>query len=150
MGAPMRILLDETVLAELVGERQEAAACWSKLVALQLVGAAELWASADAYRVLAEEFAEEVGYEAAAGGLRSTLDFVDVCSVDEKDVSRALSGKGYAQALLVSCARKLRASCIVTRRDPALFGTSFPVYSPEGLFAHLEQERKLSFELVDF
>ena len=32
----MRLLLDETVLIELVGERQPYCACWNKLAALQL------------------------------------------------------------------------------------------------------------------
>lgn len=142
----MRLLLDETVLIELVGERQPYCACWNKLAALQLTRAAELWVPADAYGVLKRALDNELPAREVSSALAATLDFIEVCSVAADDVRRALEDEDYDEALLDACARKIKADFIITRRAP--FSASARVCTPEGFFDELERAGTV-FELVD-
>lgn len=146
----MRVLVDDTVLVEYVGERQPYCACWDKLNALELVGYAELWATPDAYRRMAESLREAIPASEVDGALLATLDFVRVCSVDGAAVKRALEcGAGFEAGLLDACADKLGADYVLSRRVASLPRSRVPVFSPEGLFAYLEKEEGLVFDLVD-
>ena len=147
----MRLLIDESVLVEYVGERQPYCACWDKINALQLVGYAELWATSASYGAMERALCEVLPADEVHGALLSTLKFVQVCSVDAEDVRFALEcGEGYHAGILASCARKVKADYVVTRRRDATFADKALVFTPEGLFDYLEKEKGVTFDLVDF
>lgn len=148
----MRVLVDETVVLEYVGERQPYCACWDKLNALELVGAAELWSTPEVYRVMERALREELPASEVSRALLATLDFIKVCSVDGADVAHALGGDaGFDAGLLDACARKVRADYVVTCKAGLRLPTcKVPVVTPEGMFEHLEQTRGVVFDLVDF
>ncbi len=147
----LRVFIDETVLVEYIGERQPYCACWDKLNALQLTGEAEIWAAPEAYRVLCASLGEVLGAAVAEDALAATLSFVNVCSVDGRDVRAALhSPAGYDDALLGVCARKVGADYLVTRRPAALDVVGMCACTPEEMFRSLEQTRGLTFDLIDF
>lgn len=149
-AALLRILVDDTVLVEYVGERQPYCACWSKLNALELVGYAELWATPDAYRLMAESLCEEIPASEVNGALLATLDFIRICSVDGVVVKRALEcDSGFDVGLLDACAGKTKADFVLSRRVASLPRSRVPVFSPEGFFEHLERDEGLVFDLVD-
>lgn len=146
----IRILVDETVIADYVGERQPYCACWDKLNALELVGYAQLWTAPDAYRVMSQSLAEVLPGGEVARSLVATLDFIKVCSVDGSDVIHALGcADDYHRGILDACARKMKADYVVSRCVDKMPTAHAPVFTPEGLFEHLEESEGLVFDLVD-
>ncbi len=146
----LRILIDDSIIIEYVGERQPYCACWNKLNALQLVGYAELWTTPDAYRNMDNRLHGVLPDEVIGAALSATLDFVEVCSIDADDVRYALSHCAcYEDALIDICARKIRAEYIVSRRSFDNFDAKAFICTPEELFDHLGQTRSLTFDLVD-
>lgn len=147
----MRLLVDETVLVEYVGERQPYCACWDKINALQLVGYAELWATADAYGALERSLCRVLPTDAIHEALLATLKFVQICSVDARDVEYALSYAGsYEEGIVASCTRKVKADYVITRQDAPRHLEDALVFTPEGFFEYLEAEKGVTFDLVDF
>ncbi len=146
----LRILVDDTVVIDYVGERQPYCACWDKMSALQLTGCAELWSTPDAYRAMSESLRGVLPDDVADDALAATLDFVEVCPVDGRDVLYALEqGVRYDDALIDRSARKMRADYVVSRRALEGIDAKAVACTPEGLFEHLEQTRGLAFDLVD-
>lgn len=95
----MRLLLDETVLIELVGERQPYCACWNKLAALQLTHAAELWVPADAYGVLKRALDNELPAREVSSALAATLDFIITRRAPFSASARVCTPEGFFDEL---------------------------------------------------
>lgn len=147
----MRILVDETVIADYVGERQPYCACWSRLNALELVGYAELWTTPEAYRVLEQMLSEALPALEVRRALSATLDYIKVCSFGGTDVAHALSCScAFGLGVLDACARKIKPDYVVSHAVTSLPSADVRVLSPDELFDCLERERGVTFELVDF
>lgn len=146
----MRLVLDETVLVEFIGEPHESCACRDRLNALQITGAAELWTTVFAYERLLDRVGRDVPAHAARGALLSMADFVNICSFDEGDMLDVLrSDKSFPLSASVICLEKLKADRLVTRDQDAIALAPGIACTPEGFFDDLERERGIVFELVD-
>lgn len=119
------VLVDETVLADYLGERRAYLACRDRLVALELAGCARLLATPEACQRVLEEFRGVVPEEDLLAALDAVLRYVKICP----------SPEGSAD---------VRGFCSVSRRAIA------PAFTPDGFFDHLEREEGLAFGLVDF
>ena len=138
----MRLLIDSDVLLDFIGERESTAAAWVKLHAMELAGAAELWAA----------LAEALSDHDARSALRSAMAFLSVCSIDGPDVRFALEHEGlpYRAALTESCARKLQADFIVTHGGEVSVSRAVRRVAPDELFSVLEAEQGIVFDVIDF
>lgn len=148
----MRLLIDTDVLLDLIAERPQSVAAWNKLNALELTGCAELWAAASSYDRLRDQLIAVLGDEDVRSALRSTMSFITVCSVDGSDIRFALDHVDlpYEAAIVESCARKIQADYIVTNKGALAISRPIRRVTPPELFADIEAERGIVFDLVDF
>jgi uncharacterized membrane protein YheB (UPF0754 family) len=147
----MRLLLDTTSLLDFVGNRPSAQENWKKLNAMQLTQCVELWASSETINQLRSRLIELVPEEEANNLLIHLLDFVNMCSLDVSDVITALQHKrlSYHEALDESCARKLKASYLITNAGPSPLTRGVKRVSLDEFFSDLEETQGISFALID-
>lgn len=146
----MRLLLDESVLIDFVGERREACACRDKLNALQITGCAELWTTVTAVDRLLAMLDADIPPAVARRAVSALLGFVNVCSVDHRDVLSLLGrDERFEVAMLLECFAKVKAERLITRREEVIRRARGTAVTPDGFFAYLEKERGLVFDLVD-
>lgn len=147
----LRLLLDDTVLVDFIGERRETCACRDKLNALQITGTAELWTTVFFYERLLARLERELPGLDARRALISMAEFVEVCSFDEEDMIDALwDEKPFLLSTALICAGKLKADCFITYDGDLISLVPEKACTPEGFFEGLEIKRGIVFELVDF
>ena len=148
----MRLLIDTDVLLDLIAERPASVEAWNKLNALELTGAAELWAAASSYDRLRTQLVAVLPDEEVRSALRSTMGFITICSVDGTDIRFALDHMDlpYEAAVAESCARKIQADYLVTNGGALNISRPVKRVSPTELFEDIDAERGIVFDLVDF
>lgn len=139
-----RVFIDETVVADYLGERRAHLACRDRLCALELVGCIRLLTTPEVCRRVRDGLADAVPEDDLSSALDALLGYVEL-SLAPEDAAGGLD------------------ACLVSRRsadlglalgfgdaDPAAFRDIGPSFTPEGFFDRLEREEGLAFELVDF
>lgn len=148
----MRLLIDSDVLLDCIAERESTKLDWNKLNALEMTGCTELWTTSAAYGAVRDALCTVLPDSDIRGALRSTLNFISICSVDGPDVRFALDYTSipYHAALTESCARKIQADFIITHQTSVAFSRGIPRVTLADFFDVLEQEQGLAFDFVDF
>lgn len=141
-----RVFVDETVLADYLGERRAYLACRDRLVALELAGCIRLFATPEACRRVRDGLAGAVPEDDLASALNVVLGYVELCPASQ-------SAADGPDACLVS--RRSADSGAERRSKGAGRAASCGAgaggaFTPQELFDRLEREEGLAFELVDF
>lgn len=139
-----RVFIDETVVADYLGERRAHLACRDRLCALELAGCIRLLTTPEVCRRVRDGLADAVPEDDLSSALDALLGYVELDFASE-DVAGS------------------RDACLVSRRavgpelalgfggaGSAAFCGIGPSFTPEGFFDRLEREEGLAFELVDF
>jgi predicted nucleic acid-binding protein len=148
----MRLLIDTNLLVDYFGGRQPFCKSWDKINAMQLAGAAELWASAESYTDVFYLLRKAVGSDRLQAMFLESLDFINVCSIDAGDVRVAAerSWPDFEDCLIDVCAEKVKADYIISRDEKGFVRSRTEVFSPDGFFSHLEEEKGIVIEVVDW
>lgn len=137
----LRVLVDETVLFDYLGERRAYLACRDELAALELSGCVRMWTTPSSCQRLLRSFSGVVPAEDAQAALGSLLKYVRLCAPSTAagfDVEPDAGDGAFPF------------DCLVSRAERCGHSGSLPVFAPEELLASLERESGLVFELVDF
>ena len=148
----MRAFLDTNVLIDLLTERPPEGVEAVKLLAMQELGDVELWASAksftDMFCVMRKENPSEVVQQAFI----DSLEYLQVCELGCEDIRAAAERKwiDFEDCLIDVCAEKIRADVLLTRDKDGFKQSRLKTASPKQMFLWLEEEMRLTYEVIDW
>lgn len=146
----MRALLDTNVLVDILTGRPPEPEYAARLVVMQALGDIELWVSAksftDAFHVMSREN-ESADIQRA---FIKSLEFLDVCAVDVEDIRTAAKRcwLDFEDCLIDVCAEKIKADYLLTRDEDGFKQSRMTAMTPRGLFAQLEEQLGLTYEVI--
>lgn len=141
-----RVFVDETVLADYLGERRVHLACRDRLVALELAGCIRLLTTPEACRRVHDGLAGVVPEDDLASALDAVLGYVKLCPACEDAAEDArVCSVSWRGADVEVGPRLTEAGRAVSCGVDA--GSAF---TPQTFFSQLERKEGLVFELADF
>ena len=151
----MRLFVDTNVLLDALKSRKPNERPAKKLLALGFVREFELWVSAGQVKDLVYFLTDGGKPSLAQDAMRKVAQlhrFVNVCSLTDDDLLQMtrMAWPDPEDALIDIAARKVKAEAIVTQNLRDFGCASVRVFDCEGLFAFLEQEKGIAFDLVDW
>jgi predicted nucleic acid-binding protein len=136
----MVILLDTNVLIDYFGQRMPFAEEVRQLKVASYFGDIDLWATAnsftDVYYVLSKGNSQAAIQEA----FLASREFLSICSVTGEDIYGAAAEQwdDFEDALVASCANRLKADFIVTRDTRGFTGSNVKCLTPAELIDELK------------
>lgn len=147
----MRIMLDTNILLDLFTGRKPFAQDAVKLLAMQAMGDAALWASAksttDIFYIMSKQYGNEPVYAA----LTKSLDYIHYCSVSQDDVTEAIRRKwpDFEDCIVAICAEKTESDVLITRDKAGFAESSVPAMTTEAFFEMLQHEYGITYDEVE-
>lgn len=151
-SATPRILVDTNILIDFYQDRRPFSDPAVQLMVAESFGDVELWASAKSFTDVFYVLSRRCEGAALQRAFKESLTWLNVCSVDKGDIERATerSWPDFEDCLVSLAAEKVGADFLVTRDARGFERSRVPALSPQGLFDHLEHERGITYDTVDW
>ena len=148
----MRAFLDTNVLIDLLTERPPEGVEAVKLLAMQELGDVELWASAKSFTDMFYVMRKENPSEVVQQAFIDSLEYLQVCELGCEDIRAAAERKwtDFEYCLIDVCAEKIRADVLLTRDKDGFKQSRLKTASPKQMFLWLEEEMRLTYEVIDW
>ena len=148
----MRAFLDTNVLIDLLTERPPEGVEAVKLLAMQELGDVELWASAKSFTDMFCVMRKETPSEVVQLAFIDILEYLQVCELGCEDIRAAAERKwtDFEDCLIDVCAEKIRADVLLTRDKDGFKQSRLKTASPKQMFLWLEEEMRLTYEVIDW
>ena len=148
----MRAFLDTNVLIDLLTERPPEGVEAVKLLAMQELGDVELWASAKSFTHMFYVMRKENPSEVVQQAFIDSLEYLQVCELGCEDIRAAAERKwtDFEDCLIDVCAEKIRADVLLTRDKDGFKQSRLKTASPKQMFLWLEEEMRLTYEVIDW
>ena len=148
----MKLLLDTNILIDLVAKREPYVHSIHKLCIAKVFGDVQLWVSAqsyaDAYYVLRKK-ASEANVKHA---LLSTLELFTPCGTYASDAQAALKSDWHdiEDYLIAHATKHISADAMITRDTEMIAKCPIKAMTPAEILRHLEKDKGLVYEDVEF
>lgn len=143
----MRLLLDTTVLLDIVLDRKPFANAARKVMIAGFYRDVELWAAAKSLTDVFYVARKAKGHEAAYRTVKSVVDEVSLCSTDGTDIQNALEARwpDFEDCVIYQAALKTKSDYIITRNAEDFSRSSIPTMSPTEFIDFMESELHLCY-----
>lgn len=137
----MRLLVDTNVLLDGYLKRPPFYEDWEQILMYHMVGILELWVSAKSFTDIACLGGRAVGPQAIQEKIQTSLDDLEVCSIDGKDVRAAAEAgwKDFEDCIVYQAALKTKADYIITRNKQDFAASTIPAISPHELVLKMRE-----------
>ena len=145
----MRLFLDTNLLIDYFSAREPYRGFFAKLLAMEIFGDAELWASAKSFTDVFYVCKKHIPSEFLQNAFVKSREFLNVCSIDQADIMEAAGRQwhDFEDCIVAVAAEKVKADYLVTRDEKGFSQARVPVVSPTELFGVLEK-RGLVYEEI--
>ena len=145
----MRALLDTNIVYDILCKRPFDEDGLLRMRVMHAFGDVELWVSAKSYTDLYYLIRRELSSEAAHDLLEDTLEWLNVCSVEEADVRAALGARwrDFEDCLVDVCAQKVKADYLVTRDAKGFADSRIPHGSASSFMDFVFQHTNVRYAL---
>ncbi len=147
----MRLLVDTSVLIDLIFTRKPFDADARKLLMMAYFRDAELWTSAKSYTDIFYVGSRLVGPQRAQDAIESAAGSFGICSIDQQDVREALAAHwdDFEDAIVWRAAQKVKADYLITRNARDFSRSDIPALSPTDFLEHVEKDLGIVYEDVN-
>ena len=148
----MKLLLDTNVLLDYFGRREPFFQAWRQISAMQALGDAELWASAESFTDIFYLLRDAVDPHDLQAAFVDSLAFINVCSVGPSEILEAAqtSWSDFEDCLIDVCAKRVKADYLITRDKDGFKASQVPWYAPVDFFAMLKRDYGIVYDEVEF
>ena len=145
----MRALLDTNIVYDILCRRPYDEEGLLQLKIMHAFDDVELWVSAKSYTDLFYLIRRELGTEETQDMLEGTLEWLNVCSVEEADVALALRSRwrDFEDALVNVCAEKIKAGYLVTRDEEGFGESRIPHGSASEFMAFVFEKTSIRYAI---
>lgn len=148
----MKLLLDTNVLLDYFAQREPFFRSWDKLNAMQVMGDAELWVSAESFTDIFYVLRGVVDPHDLQAAFIESLSFMRVCAVGSSEIMEAAqrSWNDFEDCLIDVCAQRIKADYLITRDNSGFEESCVPWYTPMDFFSMLEHDYGLVYDEIDW
>jgi predicted nucleic acid-binding protein len=148
----MKALLDTNVLIDYFAKREPFWKDAFKLRIMQEFGDVELWASIQSFSDISYILRNACSYSSLQDAFLASLNFLRVCSLDQKDLGAACEEKwpDLEDCLVEQCSRKLKADFILTRDLEGFSKSAATVLSPTDFFSLFAEQYGITYDAFGY
>lgn len=147
------LYLDTNILIDIFNETREFHKSSLRLRVAELCGDVKLWASASSFTDVFYILRRDKSLSSTIQDIfLETPTYLNICSLDQQDILNASAKKwaDFEDCLINECAEKVHAHYIITRDKEGFIQSNIPAITPEEYFEHLEHDKGIFYEDVDF
>ena len=147
----MRLFLDTNLLIDYYAARPPHREMFTQLLAMQVFGDAELWASAKSFADVFSVCKKHIPGDFLQQAFAKSGEFLNICSIDQPDIMEAVrrGWPDFEDCLVAIAAEKVKADYLVTRDSKGFTDAKVAVIGPQDLMAELEK-RGYAYEGITF
>lgn len=148
----MRALLDTNVIFDLLTCRPPDGDEALKLLTMEQIGDIELWVSAKSFTDVFYVMRKDNKSEDIQNTFLKYFEYLHVCSLDLEDLKTAAERcwSDFEDCLIDVCAEKVQADVLLTRDKNGFVRSHVRTMSPKDLFAFMEEEFNLVYDVIEW